>query len=244
MLRETAKRALRRAGRTRLGREAIHAAVLEDPGLARYERVREWPPALEGFEDLAFLFSSNQLNHGIASLQLDEAALLFRLARSLPSGATAVEIGRFKGGSTLLLAAALRHGTELWSYDLHVPLRADLQGPDLDRALEDALRRYGLERRVRLLVGDSRTLDPPPRPCDLVFVDGDHSYEGARADYLRWRELLAPGGRLLFHDAVDTGGYGNVYPGVSRVVAEIERDDRELRRERGAGSIAHFVRAS
>ena len=97
---------------------------------------------------------------------------------------------------------------------------------------------------MRLLVGDSRTLDPPPRPCELVFVDGDHTYEGARADYLRWREFLAPGGQLLFHDAVDTGGYGNVYPGVARAVAEIERDDRELRREAGAGSIARFVRTS
>jgi len=27
---------------------------------------------------------------------------------------------------------------------------------------------------------------------------------------------------VLFHDAVDTGGYGNVYPGVARLVAEID----------------------
>ena len=243
MLREAAKTALKRAGRTRFGKEAIHAAVLEDPGWARFEHVRAWPDALDGFEDLAFLFSSNQLNHGIASLQLDEAALLFRLARRVPAGGAVAELGRFKGGSTLLLASALPDGAELWSYDLHVPLRPDMQGPELDRALGDALCRYGLEGKVHLLVGDSRTLPPPPRPCDLVFVDGDHTYEGARADYLRWREFLAPGGQLLFHDAVDTGGYGNVYPGVARAVAEIERDDRELRREPGAGSIARFVRA-
>lgn len=243
LLKETVKRALVRAGRTKLGKEAIHAAVLRDPALARFEHVRDWPEQLRGFEDLDFLFSSNQLNHGIASLQLDEGALLYRLARDL-GGGTVVEIGRFKGGSTLLLAAALGGGGRLYSYDLHVPLRADLQGPDLDRALLGALRRYGLDSRVELVVGDSRTAPPPPEPPALVFVDGDHTYQGARRDYERWRELLRPGGHLLFHDAVDTGGYGNTYPGVARLVAEVERDDRDLRRERGAGSIAHFVRTA
>ncbi len=243
MLREAAKRALVRAGRTRVGKEAIHAAVLRDPGLARYEHVTAWPERVENFEDLDFLFSSNQLNHGIASLQLDEAALLFRLVRGL-GPATVVEIGRFKGGGTLLLATALADGGRLYSYDLHVPLRPDMQGAALDRALLGALRRYGLEEKVELVVGDSRTAEPPPEPAALVFVDGDHTYEGARADYLRWRELVRPGGRLLFHDAVDTGGYGNTYEGVARVAREIERDDPDFRRERGAGSIAQFVRAA
>ena len=64
-------------------------------------------------------------------------------------------------------------------------------------------------------------------------MDGDHTYEGARADYERWRELLAPGADLLFHDAVDVGGYGNHYPGIARLVGEIERTDATLERQRG-----------
>ena len=236
------KRALVQLGRTRAGRHAIHAAVLRDPALARFENVEHWPDRIACFEDLDFLFSSNQLNHGIASLQLDEAALLFRLVRALEPGATVVEIGRFKGGGTLLLATALPESGRLWSYDLHVPLRADLAGPALDRALVDALRRYGLDARVELVVGDSRTAEPPPEAAGAVFVDGDHTYEGARADYTRWREFLRPGGHLLFHDAVDTGGYGNTYAGVARLVAEIDGGDPGLERRPGAGSVAHFVR--
>jgi predicted O-methyltransferase YrrM len=241
VLRDLLKRALGAAGRTAVGKNLVHAAVLTDPGRARYARVERWPERLDGFEDLAFLFSSNQLSHGIASLQLDEAALLFRLARHVSPGAAVVEIGRFKGGSTLLLASALPEGAELYSYDLHVALRADLSGAQLDAELEEALRRYGLRERVHLVVADSRTADPPPRAPELVFVDGDHSYEGARADYERWRELVAPGGHLLFHDAVDTGGYGNVYPGVARLVGELAGDET-LERQPDAGSIAHFVR--
>ena len=69
----------------------------------------------------------------------------------------------------------------------------------------------------------------------------DHSYEGAKADFDRWGAFVRAGGHLLFHDAVDGGGYGNVYPGVTRAVAEVEHDPAWERRP-GAGSIAHFVK--
>jgi predicted O-methyltransferase YrrM len=230
---------VRRLGRTGVGKNLIHASVLDDPGDMRFGRVDRWPAGVRGFEDLAFLFSANQLNHGVASLQIDEAALLYRLARDATSGPF-VEIGRFKGGSTFVFASALADGVELWSYDLHVALRPDLPGEQLDAELRAALERYGLSHKVRLLVADSRTVEPPREPLELLFVDGDHSYDGAKADYDRWGAFVRPGGHLLFHDAVDSGGYGNHYPGVARAVAKVDAATWE--RQPGAGSIAHFVR--
>ncbi len=47
---------------------------------------------------------------------------------------------------------------------------------------------------------------------------------------------------MLFHDAVDTGGWGSVYPGVVQLVGEIERESAFARAD-DAGTIAHFVRA-
>jgi predicted O-methyltransferase YrrM len=231
---------VRKAGRTALGKNLIHAAVLRDPGQMRFANVERWPESVDGFEDLAFMFSSNQLNHGVASLQFDEAALLFRLARHVETGPIA-EIGRFKGGSTVVFSSAMREGVELWSYDLHVALRPDMSGEQLDRELEDALTRLGVRDRVHLLVGDSRTVDPPPAPVELLFIDGDHSYEGAKADFDRWSAFVRNGGHVLFHDAVDSGGYGNVYPGVTRAVAEVASDPGWVQQP-GAGSIAHFVK--
>ena len=230
MLRDAVKGAAARLARTGAGKNLVHAAVLQ--GDKTFASVEAWPPAVRGFEDLAFLFSGNQLNHGIASLQIDEAALLYRVARDAGPGALA-EIGRFRGGSTVITSAAMDAGAELWSYDL---------SSAFDAQLDDALRRLGLRERVTLVVGDSKTVELPPAPLRALFVDGDHTYEGARTDYLRWRELVAPGGSLLFHDAVDTGGYGNTYPGITRLVGEIERDDGAFERRRGAGSIAGFVR--
>ena len=235
------KQVIRRLGRTGVGKNLIHASVLRDPSTMRFPNVERWPPDVHGFEDLAFLFSSNQLNHGVASLQIDEAALLYRLARNATSGPF-VELGRFKGGSTFTVAAALPDGVELWSYDLHVALRPDMPGERLDAELRDALARFDLTDNVHLVVADSRKVEPPSQEIELIFIDGDHSYEGARADFDRWSALVRPGGHILFHDAVDSGGYGNVYPGVSRVVAEVEREGG-WERQPGAGSIAHFTRS-
>jgi predicted O-methyltransferase YrrM len=239
-MRERLKEMVRLGARTPVGKNLVHAAVLADPARMRFGFVERWPEEVRGFEDLDFLFSSNQLNHGIASLRFDEAALLYRLARAATDGPF-VEIGRFKGGSTFVTATALPDGVELWSYDAHVALRPDLPGELLDRELGDALDRYGLAAKVHLVVADSRTAEPPSERIESLFVDGDHSYEGARADFDRWSRFVRPGGNLLFHDAVDRGGYGNVYPGVARVVDEVTLDPA-WERLAGAGSIAHFVR--
>ena len=198
------------------GTNLVHAAVVGDPARPA-SRPSRWPERLEGFEDLAFLFSLNQLNHGIGRCSSTRR----RSSTGSRAGAATrrvVEIGRFKGGRTFLLASALPEGAELWSYDVHVPLRAGHGGPQLDRSCVTALERYGLSDRVHLVVADSRTVEPPPRAVDLILIDGDHSYDAVRADWEHWSPLVAPGGHVLFHDAVDTGGYGKYFPGVGRLV--------------------------
>jgi predicted O-methyltransferase YrrM len=237
--REWIKDAVRRLARTTPGKHLVHAATAGDRGSGRFVDAL-WPDGARDFEDLDFLFTSSQLNHGIASLRFDEAALLFRTVRSLGE-ATIVELGRFKGGSTFLMAVAMAPGSELWSYDLHLEPPAGTTGPELDRELTAALERYEL-RGVHVLVGDTRTVDPPARSLDLVFIDADHRYEGVRADFERWSALVRPGGHVLFHDAVNDGGWGTRYPGVQRLVTEIERAGGPFRRVHGAGTIAHFVR--
>jgi predicted O-methyltransferase YrrM len=234
-------RAVAALGSARRG--AVELLALRQPArTGGFPTVNEWPERLAAFEDLSFLLSSNVLNHGIAALRLDEAAFLYRLARSLDKGATVAEIGRFIGGSTLLLAAATTNA-EIHSYDL--PVRYGFSGEEFDRELRHALSRYGLEARVRLVVADSKSADPPARPCDLVFLDGDHSYSGVRVDYEHWRSSVRTGGgHLVFHDAVSAADLVPPYEtGVAAVVREIEHEDAAyFERRSGAGSLAHFVR--
>lgn len=48
---------------------------------------------------------------------------------------------------------------------------------------------------------------------DLLFIDGDHSYEGVKADWEAYKHFLKPGSVVVFHD----WGWAE---GVKRVVAE------------------------
>lgn len=38
------------------------------------------------------------------------------------------------------------------------------------------------------------------RPVDLLYIDGDHSYEGVEADFERYRQFCAPNSLIAFHD--------------------------------------------
>jgi len=240
VIRHAIKRGVAAFARTTAGTQLLYAATETDRRAQRFREVESWPDSVSGFEDLDFLFTSSQLDHGVASLRLDEAALLYRTVRD-EGAASIVEIGRFKGGSTLLIAAAMEPGSTLWSYDLHVPVRDDLTGAGLDAELREALHRVGLESGVNLLVGDSRLVEIPPGPIDVLFIDGDHSYEGARADAERWGPHVRSGGHMMFHDAVRTGGYATTFPGVEQAVREAVAGGL-FTAVRGAGTIAHLVR--
>lgn len=207
------RRSVARAlARTKLGERTLWSIARSDPQLLiealgpqlnrapRLGTVERWPRSLNGFEDLVFLFASTSLNHGIIALAFDEAAYIYRLVRGL-GAATIAEIGRYEGGSTVLIAAAMDRGATLWSYDLHVKLMMTQLGPEIDAEVQRTLERYGLHERVRLVVADSKLVEPPIGGCDLVFIDGDHTYPGVRGDYENWRRALRPGGHLLFHDA-------------------------------------------
>jgi hypothetical protein len=45
-----------------------------------------------------------------------------------------------------------------------------------------------------------------------VFIDGGHALDVALADYGAWSPLLAPGGRLVFHDVFENPDEGGQAP--------------------------------
>jgi len=58
-----------------------------------------------------------------------------------------------------------------------------------------------------------------PATFDLVFIDGDHSYEAVMADIAAWEPLVRPGGILSGHD------YGVGSWGVTKAVQECFPDN-------------------
>lgn len=67
---------------------------------------------------------------------------------------------------------------------------------------------------VRVLLGDDL--------FDVAFIDGDHRYQGVRADYLTWAPLVRAGGLVAFHDTWPNGDRRE--PGVVKWVDELRHD--------------------
>ncbi|MBP7088460.1 MAG: class I SAM-dependent methyltransferase [Candidatus Omnitrophica bacterium] len=189
------------------------------------------PEKLEGFEDLCFLFSCTPLNRRIIRVDLDEAAYIFKLVRFLDK-ALCVEIGRWKGGTTLLIAFALKEG-RLISLDIHDTYD--------DFNLKDILRKFGLRDKVEIIVIDSTTYNNKGLAVDFIFIDGDHSYEKVKKDFEYWVNVIKKGGHIVFHDASAVRPYASMKKGVNILVEEIAKDKR-LIKIKEVGSLSHFVK--
>ncbi len=61
---------------------------------------------------------------------------------------------------------------------------------------------------------------------DVVFIDGDHSETGCELDWSSWHDFVAPGGRVVFHDARADRPGGRGLPGPTAVVGRHFRSDR------------------
>jgi predicted O-methyltransferase YrrM len=164
-----------------------------------------------------------------------EAEYLYLLARRATRGI--VEIGRFRGGSTFLLACA-NNRVPIWSIDI---------APQDDLALRRLLGENDLGQNVNLLVGDSHLKTfPVIGDFDLLFVDGDHSYAGCRADLDRFVPRLASAGHLAVHDCY---AGGDVHDAVldfaegSDLVPVRSPYIINSHWHTGCGSIAHFTKS-
>ena len=109
------------------------------------------------------------------------------------------EIGTYSGGHFYMLSRLLPTVTTLIGIDLHVRNKALLRrlAPDnMDIHLIDGDSRSAAVRdAVKRAIGD--------QPIDVLFIDGDHTYDGVRNDYMNYRGLVRDGGVIAFHDIVE-----------------------------------------
>ena len=119
-------------------------------------------------------------------------------------GEAVIEVGSFRGRSISMLALALRGvGSEspVISVDPH------LEEPHNPAHVRLSLAELGEEKRLVQFAYSSDRAWRFLRPgsASLVFIDGDHSYRQVVSDFNNYRDLLAPGGCMVFHDYC----YGN-----------------------------------
>lgn len=124
-----------------------------------------------------------------------------------------IEIGRAMGGSTILMNAA----------NPEVPLISiDDHGRDDNIFQHNArhMSKYLNTDNINLCIADSQTYITP-KIYDLVFVDGDHSFEGCLRDLNNWWPNLAQGGSVLIHDYYDHPDHG-VCDAVDKFIEECD----------------------
>lgn len=150
----------------------------------------------------------------------DEGDALFDAALAAGAAVPAapwVEVGSYCGRSTIWLGVAAHAcDTVVFAVDHHRGSEENQAGwehhdpevvdghagrmdtlPFFRRAIHDA----GLEDHVVGVVGRSPVVARHwSTPLGLVFIDGGHGVEPARADYAGWARHVAVGGTLAIHD--------------------------------------------
>jgi predicted O-methyltransferase YrrM len=152
----------------------------------------------------------------------------------LASGAwRVVELGVYEGSSAQVLCRALSADAELHLVDPFVDATGWALRPGSKASATATRLAVGRAARggPKVVWHLARSQDVGRRwsggPVDLAFIDGDHSPEGCREDWEAWRDHVAPGGAVAFHDARLGHGGGGGSPGPTSVVDEAFRDPRQ-----------------
>jgi predicted O-methyltransferase YrrM len=133
------------------------------------------------------------------------AWLLFGLVHAMrPS--VCVEIGSARGQSTCYIGMALTrlgHG-HLYAIDPHESTAwNDADAGDTFAELRRNLRASGADGRVTIVRKySSDAARGWTLPIDLLFIDGDHSYEGVKHDWDLFAPRVSGFGLVVFHDTL------------------------------------------
>jgi hypothetical protein len=201
-------------------------------------------------------------------LSEDQARRLWNAALDVRPGGQIVEIGSFRGRSTIVLSRAAADGVGIVAVDPHgggdrgpQEINPDqARGDDDNRVFRANLEGAGVNGRVRhvRLISDEAHGDVDG-PIDMLYVDGAHRFKPARDDIAAWGARVPVGGALLVHDAYNAIGVMLAqlrllffsrewrYVGRSRSLAEYRRlpmsfGERVTNALRQAVHIPYFVR--
>jgi predicted O-methyltransferase YrrM len=136
-------------------------------------------------------------------------------AAAVPASGRIVEIGSFRGRSTIAIARSAPEGAEIVAIDPHAGNDRgpqEIEGFEAEAAQDHEvflsnLARAGVGERVRYVRKFSHDAhDDVDGTIDVLHIDGAHRFGPARDDIRTWGARVVPGGSMLIHDSFSSVG--------------------------------------
>ncbi len=156
----------------------------------------------------------NKFARTLPGVNAKECRLLHKLATTAPSNGVIVEIGSYIGKSTIFLAAGAMagHGQKVYAIDPHENTYEHQQPGVPSNTLAQFyanLKAAEVEQQVVQITDFSTHVAPTwKEPIAMLFIDGDHRYEPAKADLKMFEQFCMDGAIIAMHDTVGRIGSG------------------------------------
>ena len=146
-------------------------------------------------------------------LRDDEARCLYRIASACTGKGVIVEIGSWKGKSTVCLGRGTQQGqsVSIFAIDPHTggPEQHRTYGKTVDTfdEFQRNIEQAGISNLVIPIVKTSEDAAKAwdGRPIEFLWIDGVHEYDYVIKDYTLWEPYLMEGGLIAFHDSMQPG---------------------------------------
>lgn len=141
---------------------------------------------------------------------------------------TVVEIGVRKGRNMRFVMqrneGLIWYAVDPWEFMPSYPYWPQEMHDKCYKEFQQEKKRFGANRVKEIKLYSHEAVDKVPEGIDLVFIDGDHTYEAVKQDIALWTPKVRVGGIMSGHD------YNNLprFPGVKPAVDEVfDRVDLE-----------------
>jgi len=168
-----------------------------------------------------------------------EGELLYNLAKNCTGKGVIVEIGSWKGKSTICLAKGSKSGNKVKVYAIDPHIGSSEHRKKYGKVwtfdeFKKNIKKANVEDIVVPCVKTSEEAAKNfDKPVELIFIDGAHEYEFVKKDFELWFPNLIEGGVMAFHDTI--GGH----EGPGRVVREFLYNSKHFKDVKFLDSITY-----